>query len=404
MVAANNEMPAPFHLLAGASVIGNMIGLGAWCTLAKGVRVYPNLNTLLLSPAGKCRRGEGTKITMAIAKRAGVNVFAGKTTPEGLVDDLIEDGDLILYVEELSMLLTKQEFQIPMISVLTKLLLHGEGEAGVRTRAMGARRMLPYVNLTAVFTSAPDWFVHTIPEAAYGGGMMSRFLVCCLSDREIYHIDIQADDATSDEVLDNLAGELKQVGRVLKGHVRGTNSAQRWIEEWYMENERAVVSDERFLPHRNRKPASLLRVAMILCAAAGTATLGKEKLEEALAILDWIEPTLLELFGTTDAMIGSMNKGEKRILGCLGGNRGGALLHSQLSRACASYFKGGTREMKWCLEGLIEKGRVVPLYKGEHVKKWPPRAWQITTPEEIQEEETGVQETKGNGDSSRVAG
>lgn len=379
MVEARNEMPLVFHFMAGATVIGNMIGLRAWATLAKGVRIYPNINALLLSPAGKCRRGEGTKITTAIARKAGVNLYAGKITPEGLADELMENGNLVLYVEELSMLLTKQDFMLPIIPLLTKLLLHGDGPSEVRTRAMGERRRIPSVNLSALFTSAPDWFMTTIPDEAYGGGMMSRFLVCCLDDREVYHVDLQADDK-GDAMVDSLASSLRPVRDVLKGHIRGTDGAQKWMAEWYHENETRDVEDERMAPHRNRKPANLVRLAMLLGASAGVAEMDQRRLEQALKILDWIEPTLVKLYGLTEEVVNVMAGGEKRIITKLAAG-GGTLQHSSLVRSSASYFKGGVQEMRRCLDGMLEKGILEAHYRNG-VKMWPPVAWKIVNGED----------------------
>lgn len=376
MVECNNEMPLPFHFLAGAVVIGQILGLRCWATLSKGVRIYPNINAMLLSPAGRCRRGEGTKITVGIAKKAMVNVLSGKTTPEGLLDELEENGDTLLYVEELSMLLTKQDFQRPIIPVLTKLLLHGDGPADMRTRSMGERRTVPYVNLSALFTSAPEWFMTTIPEEAFGGGLMSRFLVCCLDEREVHHIDIQADDQAGVELLDALANDLAAIHDCMKGHIKGTDEAQDWIAEWYQENEMTLDSDTRMAPHRNRKPANLLRLAMILSAAAHECELGPMRLQQALDILNYMEPTLIKLYGMAERVISAMDRGEKRILAKLGDAKEHELPHSQLTRSCAPYFRGGTKEMRACLEGMIEKGLVTPKYKSS-VKVWPPRSWHL---------------------------
>lgn len=375
MLEAKNEMPLPFHFLAGAALIGNTMGLNTWATLAKGVRVFPNINALLLSPAGKCRRGEGTKITTAIGRQAGINIFSGKITPEGLADELVDNGNLVLYVEELSMLLTKQDFQVPLISLLTKLLLHGDGPSEFRTRALGKRVQIPFVNLTALFTSAPDWFMTTIPREAYGGGLMSRFIVCCLDDREVYHIDIQSDDINGN-ALAKLASELDRLRSCGSGYVRGTDDAQKWIEGWYDVNEKAPVDDDRVLPHRNRKPANLLRMALILARSQAELSLTKAHLENSLAILDWMEPTLIKLYGMTEEVANVMMGGERRILAKLRVAPEGTLTHTLLSRSCASYFRGGTQEMRRCLDGLIEKGLVEPVYKSG-IRCWPPKDWKL---------------------------
>jgi len=375
MQAAKNEMPLPFHFLAACVVIGQMLGLETWATLARGVPVFPNVNALLLSPAGKCRRGEGTKITINIAQSAGVNVLSGRATPEGLLDELEENGSTLLYVEELSMLLTKQEFQRPIIPVLTKLLLHGKGQVDMRTRGLGKKK-LPYVNLSALFTSAPDWFMQTIPSEAFGGGMMSRFLVCCLDDRDVFNIDIQADDEASDDITP-MVEKLHALGIKPLGKMLGTNDAQAWIKKWYMENETELVSDERMSPHRNRKPANLLRLAMILSVAGGGTKLTKEVLEGSLAILNWFEPTLVKLYGITEEVSSRLVRGEKRILTKLAVSKGNELRHSELARACLSYFRGGAREMRHCLSGLTEKSLIIPVNKSS-TQRWPPYAWRLS--------------------------
>lgn len=372
MDEAGNEMPLPFHFLAGCVVIGQIIGLEAWATLSKGVRIYPNINALLLAPAGKCRRGEGTKITVKIAERAGVNVLSGKATPEGLCTDLIDRGDQLLYVEELSMLMTKQDFQRPIIPVLTKLLLHGDGSLDMVTKGLG-RMSIPYINLSALFTSAPEWFMTTIPEEAFGGGMMSRFIVCCLQDRDRFSIDIQADDSAGQGMMDTLADGLRATRGILRGHIKGTSAANDWIKEWYLKNESAELDDSKLEPHRNRKPANLLRMAMILGAAAGRAELTRTKLEEALRVLDYMEPTLIQLYGETSPILSTMEPGERRILNYLRTQQT-AVEHTLLARRCAPYFRGGAREMRHCLLGMVEKGIVTPEYTNG-VISWPPRAW-----------------------------
>lgn len=378
MEECKNEMPLPFHFLAGAVVIGQMIGLNAWATVSKGVRVYPNINGLLLSPAGKCRRGEGTKITIKLAKMAQCNVLSGKATPEGLADEIGEHGDVLLYVEELSMLLTKQDFQRPIIPVLTKLLLHGDGPADMRTRTMGKKITIEYVNLSALFTSAPDWFMTTIPEEAFGGGLMSRFIVCCLDERDRYHIDIQADDESGMNILTDLGKELGELRGVLYGHIKGTNDAAKWINDWYYKNETEILSDERLGPHRNRKPSNLLRLALILCASAGDSSLTAARLSAALDILNYMEPTLIKLYGLTDEIVSRMSTGEKKIMWQLGTLSEQETMHRDLARICAPFFDRGMRDMRICLEGMVEKGMITPVFMSTHAHTWPPRAWRLT--------------------------
>ena len=90
MVKAKNEMPLPFHLACVLTVMGQMMANRGFVYIAMGKRVYPHVNTLLLGPAGQIRRSEGSSIAVEVASRAGANTFAGKLTPEGLLDELQE--------------------------------------------------------------------------------------------------------------------------------------------------------------------------------------------------------------------------------------------------------------------------------------------------------------------------
>jgi len=290
---------------------------------------------------------------------------------------------VLFYVEELSMLFTKQDHQRHIIPELTKLLLHGDGPADMVTKG-GGHEEIPVVNLSALFTSAPEWFMTTIPHEAFGGGMMSRFLVCCLEDREIYSINIQAEDYKVKDTLERLAQGLKACNGILQGHIRGTDDAQEWVKTWYQHNETAEVEDERMLPHRNRKPANLLRIAMILSASARDTALTSTRLQQALGILDWLEPTLTKLYGLTSETVQAMEKGERRIMMKLTAVDGNELLHSDLVRGCSSYFQDGVGGMRKCILGLVEKGIVEPTYKNG-MPRWPPRKWKLNNIE-IKEE------------------
>lgn len=378
MVDMNNEMPLPFHFLSIAVVLGNYLGFDTYGKLGRGVLIYPNINAILLSPAGKCRRGEGSKFAIKVARRAGLNVLEGKATPEGLVDELIENGDVILYVEELSMLLSKRDYMRPIIPLLTKFLLNSGGPQEERTRTRGEKITIPKVNLSALFTTAPDWFLETIPEEAYGGGLMSRFLPCYIPHREIFHVDPNAEG--DDEIaFTNLAVDLAEIKRCSpKCHIKMTDEGVRWFSKWYEDNEKKLVEDERMDPHRNRAPASVIRLAILLAVSNGEGVISKDRVEQAVEILNWIAPTIWAMYGFTDEQSSGVSRGEKSIILKLQSCMEGTITHTDLMRSCLSRFKRGRNELKMCMEGLEEKGLVVRIpKKGGLTKHWPPAGWRL---------------------------
>jgi len=383
MVAMKNEMPMPFHFLAVAVVLGQALGFSCYGKLAKGVNIYPNINAILLSPAGKCRRGEGTKFAAKIARMSNLNVLEGKATAEGLFVELMDEsneagqGNVLLYVEELSVMLSKASYMQTMVPFLTKCLLNSGGPIEERLKSMPGKTTIEKCNLSALFTTAPDWFLTSMPEEAYGGGLMSRFVPCYLPDREVYHVDPNAEE-DDEAMFTRLSMRLNLIIKnAPKGHVKLTPKGAEWFVKWYMENERKEVFDARMEPHRNRAPANALRLALLLAISCGERIISQERIKQAVNILEWIAPTVWAMYGFTDEMGSGVGRGEKVIIATLKKGKEHTLLHSELMQGCLSRFNG-LRDMKEVVWGLVEKGVVEPLYKeGQMPSSWPPRGWRL---------------------------
>lgn len=378
MVAMNSEMPLPFHYLSAACVLGHMLGMdhARWVKLGMGVEVFPNVSVLLLSPAGKCRRGEGTKFVMKMARDAGCNVFEGKATPEGLADELKDNPNTILYSEELSTLISRREHQSDLIPFLTKALLVGKGQMDWRTRGAGKKITVGPFNLSFLGTTAPSWFVDTMPAEAYDGGFMSRLLVCHLEERDTFHIDMNA-EGDYRETLRVLAGELVGlVGRMPVGHIKGSAAANKWIKEFYPGNEAEIIEDSRMEPHRNRRPANLLRLGMIIACSEGRGEIDEGHVETAHGVLKYLEPTMHSMYAGTDNIAHDVGRAETKVLARLR-SCGGEMEHKEMVQFCGRHVKGGMRSIRDLLEGLCEKGLVKKVNKpfmGPNT--WPPMGWQ----------------------------
>jgi len=292
MVELNNEMPLAFHFLSMAVAMGNALGFSTWCQLAPGVEVYPNVNAILLSPAGKGRRTEGSKLAMKVARMAGRHVFDGKVTPEGLLDELMDseniagEGNVIFYVEELSSAMDNRDYMKPLIPLLTKLLLASPRAQSERTRGSGERRTVENPNLSALFTTDPSWFETSIPPEALKGGFGSRFIICYLKDRDVMYVDTQTQVDTGKIFADLALQFIEVVGKFPRGFHALDDEGAKWFREWYLKNETREVEDDRLDAHRNRKPANVLRFALLLSCAAGEDKISLQRLQQALD-RDW---------------------------------------------------------------------------------------------------------------------
>jgi hypothetical protein len=380
MVEMHSECPPAFHWLAIAAVVGNAVGFNTWAKLDKGVLVYPNINALLLGPAGRCRRGEGTKYAIKVARYAGLRVHEGKATPEGIADALVEDENLIFYVEEMSNAISKREHQRALVPFLTKALLNSGCPLDERTRGQGVIN-IPRANLSALFTSAPDWFLDTMPEEAYGGGLMSRFLTCYLPDRELIHTDPNA-EGDDDKVFSELASGLNDIRASMpKGHLKLTPDAASWWRAWYDKNERVEVIDPRMDPHRNRAPANALRVATLLTITTGGGIIDKPTIEQAVQIVEWYMPTIWAMYGYTDTMGSAVGRLERRVVWELQ-RAGGEMLHRDLMIKVSS-FVGRGGDSKAGLMMMVEKGIIEMIQKVGMPASWypPSLGWRLVRDE-----------------------
>ena len=380
MVEVKHETPLPMHFLCAAVVVGHLIGHKSCVAQVSGHVVYPHINALLVSPAGECRRSEGSKLAMKVAALAGANVFSGKGTAEGLVDELIENGDVLLYASELSMLLGKREHEKPVLNMLTDYLLHGLGEEKHRTRT-GGKKVIPRINLSMVGTTAPSWFGSSMPDEAYGGGFMSRFFVCYLAGRDVYHIDLQANGDYEEDWAALAAHAKMLVDEMPQGQVPVSDEANKWMQKWYEPNQRKAPMDVRLAPHHARRPANMLRMAMILMCSDGARVMEVRHLEQALALIEFVEPTIYTMYSHTDEMASYMSRGEAGVLAELA-MRGGEVEHKELCRLVSKHFQGGMREVREALFGLKEKGMVISKAKPfSHENAWPPQSWALVVKE-----------------------
>jgi len=384
MVKAKNETPLPFHMACALAVAGQLLAYKNYMYINTGKKVYPHVNTLLLGPAGAVRRSEGSRIAVEVADIASCNVFAGKLTPEGLLDELQERsqqegvGDALLYVDELSVVLNKREYMSSMVPTLTDLLTKS-GKYEERTRGAGRKWSIDRVNLSAIFTTAPDWFFDQIPDSVLKGGFLSRFLVCYIEKREVFCINPDPPDEKEwDSDITELGNGLAVlVGRVPKGQVKCTAEAKEWLKEWYEESEKEPVVDDRLSPSKTRRPANLLRVSMLLAMANGEDVVTLDRMKQALAIITYFDNTLATLLGVTDAIQSPIRGGEAVVLAFLGGREGSSAPHKDVMNALSRVVDDpGTR--KKCLTSLEERGKITRIGKpGQPTGYWPPLAWSI---------------------------
>lgn len=347
-LVADAEAPSQFYFLAGLCVFGTMLGRKVMIDRGNHtLGIEPS--AMLISPAGRARRSTACDfVVYEIAGPTGMPLLADSFTYEAMGDELRriehETGEAraLVYAGEMSTLIGKQSYGESIIPKLTDLITKTKPFHWGTVKRGQVVLQKPCVN--ALMTSAPDWLIDNIPAVVFGGGLMSRLLVCVQERPErVVTWGKPVAEGRKESVRKAL---IKLTGRKGTFHKpRGT--AWDWYNDWYHTNARRIVSgdmpDERMAPYFARKHDHLLRVAgMLTLAADEDFTWQVKRLEQALRILDHLETEIPKAYAAM--ALAPMAAAQQQVIRVLKRNNN-SLDHSRLMKAChrqapmASQFK-----------------------------------------------------------------
>lgn len=159
----------------------------------------------------------------------------------------------------------------------------------------------PCINLLAATT--PKWIAANLSESAIGGGFASR-VIFIFEDtvrrrKLLYHIGPdKVDFVKLKRIHKNLFTDLLHISQNLEGEFKMTEEAETFIDDWYHRcADNPTIPDPRLIGYHERKPAYVLKIAM-LChiAYSDELLLNKGDFEQAIAILGQVEGRMLQTF------------------------------------------------------------------------------------------------------------
>lgn len=307
------ESPGSFHFWTAVTIIGGVLQRRAW--VSKGVyKVFPNLYTILVAPTGKCRKSASMRLGLELVDRFEyMNILADKTTPEALLEALqlgsssmekkeeesntkiqiVVDSCGFIKASELSVFLNKNTYSSGMVSLLTDLYDCPSTYKYVTRNKSPV--LLQDVAVSLLGASTPDWLATSIPEAAFEGGFMSRvmFVVKEERDRSIpFPIEPEKDEKA------NLRRELQRIRKHFRGEIILTKEAREWFRSWYENGADLTTGDNQLVGFVERKPDTLLKLAIILAAAENPAMreIHIGHLKQASRILNWTQTKMFKAF------------------------------------------------------------------------------------------------------------
>lgn len=359
-VVEEAESPRPFYVLTGMAVMGALVGRRVM--IDRGThKVSLPLSTLLISPAGETRRSTAADFVIyGLGKPAGLQYIADSFSYEAFGDALAEiqestkSASAMIYAGEMSVMMGKGSYGESIIPKLTDLL----GKTSPFHWRTVKRGQVTFREpcLNAVMTTAPDWLADNIPAVAFGGGMLSRFLTCVAERRE--KVVVWA-EAVEQARIDRLVTDLKRLTSRTGVFARPEGPAMKWYADWYMElagkMDRNEVPDERMRPYLSRKHDHLLRMAAVLTIAAGDELVyTKERLEQSLRILDWLEQDMPRAYSAM--ALSPQAAAQRAVLQALE-RKNGTMSHSDLHKAVYRQCPLST-QFREVMQSLIGMGAV----------------------------------------------
>jgi hypothetical protein len=264
-----------FKFFSACCVLGSTINNKVW--IYRGSedllpKLFPNIWVILLAPPGRGHKTSTINTALNCLYKAcpEVRILADKLTPESLVKALSEpesslekirigvrDATGIIKAPELSVFFGKAQYNQGLISLITDLYDFRE-EWSVET-IMRGRNTLKNICISILGGSTPDWLQKMLPDDAFTGGFMSRFV---LVEMPVNYFKRRAfPKKTVKQGWDELVQELREK-QGLSGEMSWTQDSADYYEKYY-ENLKPT-GDVQKDAYQEREAEQILRLTMLL--------------------------------------------------------------------------------------------------------------------------------------------
>lgn len=313
--AQHSEAPLIFHVWSAVSTIAGALRRNVWIDEVE-YRYYPNFYIVIVGPAAITKSTAIKRALKFLRQVDGIHFGPQSATWQMFIKKMSEseqdisvvlpDGTIkgmttcpvTIVASELGTFF-KIEDDV-MMDVLTDLWESPDGPWIHSTLSMGDNMVNnPCVNLIGATT--PTWLKKHFPEELIGAGLTSR-IVFVYGEEKAQLVPYPSRLVKPESYLieeRKLVEDLKSIAR-LQGQYILTPEAYTWGTAWYEEQNRSRpvhLASERFSGYLGRKQVHMHKLAIILAAAKrDKLIIEREDLEEALAMIEMIEPMMLKVF------------------------------------------------------------------------------------------------------------
>jgi len=289
-----------FKFFTACAIMGALLSNKVW--LQRGEegllpKLFPNIWVILLAPPGRGHKTSTINMGVNCLTQAApeVRIIADKVTPESLVKALSStqfmnegmirvgmgpsDATGLIKAPELSVFFGRQQYNTGLVSLVTDL--YDYREEWTSETIMRGKNVLKNVCISILGGSTPTWLQKMLPEDAFTGGFMSRFVMC---EMPAAYFKRKAFPKRSDKgggwdhLVEGLRGMLS-----FGGKIEWSKEVSETYREYY---ENLLPSgDVQRDAYQEREAEQILKVTMLLTLSQGGMTLKLDHYDLAQKIM-----------------------------------------------------------------------------------------------------------------------
>jgi len=261
-------------------------------------KLFPNPWVMLLAPPGRGHKTSTINLGMNCLYQAcpEVRLIADKITPESLVQALSTptskgekisigpcDATGLIKAPELSVFFGKQQYNAGLITLITDLYDYRE-EWVAETIGRG-KNVLKNICVSILGGSTPTWLQKMLPEDAFTGGFMSRFIIVEMPQSYLRRVAFPTrKKSVSAKNWSKLTEGLHEIATMHEGEMFWTQDCAASFEEYY--NSLLPTGDVQKDAYREREPEQVLRLAMLLALSRREMSVTLPDLQRAKQLID----------------------------------------------------------------------------------------------------------------------
>lgn len=299
------EPPVNFRRWVAISVIAGC--LERKCYLSWEGRLFPNMYVVLVSPAGRARKGTAMGYGRVFLEEMGVHLSPETTTREALIRVLNESltlnqnettntfhRSMTIYADELAVFLNQQG-DTRMIRDLTDWFdCRSTWRYMTKDKAKSDEMANVFVNMCGGTT--PETMASIMPREVIAGGLSSRIIFVYEKDKGKI-IPIPARMPIQDELEPLMIGDLHRI-KAMKGEFKTTEQFLELVDKWTYEHENNPPFQGTLLAsYAERRRVHAIKLAMICCAArTDSMVIDAQDLNLSIQVLKITEVNMLLAF------------------------------------------------------------------------------------------------------------